>query len=141
MRRGRPDRGRSDRGRSDGGRSDHGQDRRPRDHLSADHGGQSVRLEFHNLGTMPCDLVIVLTSLPADALPVKDGRVDVPEDGSGPVRNMSGGEFPDELQPGAAQTVDLGLESIPATDDRVVLCNGAGDYQRGRSAASLRFDR
>ncbi len=108
--------------------------------LTSDHGGQTVRLELHNIGTTPCDLVIVLTSLPAGALPVKDGRVDVPEDGSGPVRNMSGGEFPDELQPGAAQTVDLGLESIPATDDRVVLCNGVGDYKAGRFAF-LRFDR
>ena len=44
--------------------------------LSPDHAGTVVNLELRNVGSSePCDLIVVLTSLPVDALPVDNGRV------------------------------------------------------------------
>jgi hypothetical protein len=34
----------------------------------------------------------------------------------------------------------MALEGAPKTDDRIILCNGVGDYSAGRYAA-LRFQR
>jgi hypothetical protein len=34
----------------------------------------------------------------------------------------------------------MALEGTPKTEDRIILCNGAGDYEHGRYAV-LRFDR
>jgi hypothetical protein len=45
--------------------------------LSPDHAGTVVNLELRNVGSEPCDLIVVLTSLPVDALPVESGRVVV----------------------------------------------------------------
>jgi hypothetical protein len=114
--------------------------------LGTDHGGSSVRFELHNVGTMPCDLVVALTSLPMDALPVKDGQVViVNSDGPGIVRPITTYENAPpftlgRVEPGAVFQAEVALEGGPKTEDRVLLCNGVGDYQHGRYAA-LRFDR
>lgn len=106
-----------------------------------DHAGASVRLELRNVGKLPCDLIVGLTTLPADALPVVDGQVVITRDGSpGGVRPQDGGEFPGSVAPGDLQVLDLALEGTPSTEDRVIFCNGPGEYEQGRYA-TLRFDR
>jgi hypothetical protein len=107
--------------------------------IPVDHAGVSVRLELRNVGTLPCDLIVGLTTLPADALPVVDGQVVITRDGSpGGVRPQD--EFPGSVAPGELQALDLALEGTPRTEDRVIFCNGAGEYEQGRYA-TLRFDR
>jgi hypothetical protein len=44
------------------------------------------------------------------------------------------------VQPGAGFKIELALESAPKTADRIILCNGIGDYENGRYAV-LRFSR
>jgi hypothetical protein len=109
--------------------------------LAADHAGPSVRFDLHNVGTTPCDLVPVLTSLPVEALPVKDGQVIIDESGSGgPVRPANGPGGLRRVAPGAVFQIEVALVSTPKTEDRIILCNGAGDYEHGRYAV-LPFDR
>ena len=114
--------------------------------LATDHASSNVRFELHNSGTAPCDLVVALTSLPKDALPVKDGQVVIVEsDSPGVVRPITTYENAPSyvlahIAPGADLQVEIALEGAPKTDDRVLLCNGVGDYQHGRYAV-LRFDR
>lgn len=114
--------------------------------LETDHAGSAVRFELHNVGTMPCDLVVALTSLPATALPVKDGRVVIVDgDGPGIVRPITTYENAPpftlgRIEPGAVFTAEVALEGAPSAEDRVLFCNGDGDYQHGRYAV-LRFDR
>ena len=67
-----------------------------------------------------------------------DGRVVVDDSGAGPVRSLA--EFPGAVEPGAELPLELALEGTPKTEDRIILCNGVGDYQHGRYAV-LRFDR
>ena len=94
-----------------------------------------------DVGTLPRDLIVGLTTLPAAALPVGDGQVVITRDGSsGGVRPQDGGEFPRSLGPGELQALDLALEGTPSTEDRVIFCNGPGEYEQGRYA-TLRFDR
>lgn len=114
--------------------------------LATDHAGSSVRFELHNSGTTACDLVVALTSLPINALPVKDGRVVIVDgDSPGIVRPITTYETVPpytlaRVEPGADFRAEIALEGAPKTEDRVLLCNGVGDYARGRFAA-LRFDR
>ena len=112
--------------------------------LAADHAGSAVRFSLHNGGTTPCDLIVVLGSMKPTALPVKDGMVVVSDTGaSGTVRFPYGGGttgFVARIQPGETFETEVALEGPPATDERIVLCNGTGDYQNGRWAL-LRFDR
>lgn len=109
--------------------------------IPVDHAGQSVRLELRNVGTQPCDLFVGQTTLPADQLPVVDGQVVITRDGTpGGVRPMDGGEAPGSVAPGDVTTLDLALEGTPKTEDRVIFCNGPGEYELGRYA-TLRFDR
>lgn len=114
--------------------------------LATDHAGSSVRFELHNVGRTPCDLVVALTSLPIDALPVKDGQVVIVDgDGPGIVRPITTYESAPtftlgRIEPGAVFQAEVALEGAPKTEDRVLLCNGVGEYQHGRYAA-LRFDR
>jgi hypothetical protein len=114
--------------------------------LATDHAGSSVRFELHNVGTTPCDLVVALTSLPIDALPVKDGQVVIVDgDGPGIVRPITTYESAPtftlgRIEPGAVFQAEVALEGAPKTEDRVLLCNGVGEYRHGRYAA-LRFDR
>jgi hypothetical protein len=112
--------------------------------LAADHAGSAVRFELHNSGTLACDIVLVLTSLKADALPVKDGQVVI-SDGDGPVRPDMTYESQapytlGHVLPGADFTQEIAMEGAPKAEDRVLLCNGVGDYEHGRFAP-LRFDR
>jgi hypothetical protein len=44
------------------------------------------------------------------------------------------------VEPGTTFQAEVALDGAPKTDDRLVFCNGVGDYQRGRYAI-LRFDR
>ncbi len=111
--------------------------------LITDHAGSSVRLELHNVGTTPCDVTPVLTSLSPDALPVQDGQVVIDSSGApGTVQMAMGGPagYLKRVMPGEAYEVEIALEGAPKTDERIILCNGAGDYARGRYAV-LRFDR
>lgn len=110
--------------------------------LSADHAGPNIQLALRNVGTSACDIEVVSTSLPADALPVKDGRVVVDASGVGPVRPTMGGPAGSlaQVAPGAEFNFEVALEGTPKTDDRVILCNGVGDYADRRYAV-LRFDR
>ena len=114
--------------------------------LATDHAGSSVRFELHNVSTTPCDLVVALTSLPIDALPVKDGHVVIDDSGApGTVRPITTYESAPtftlgRVEAGAVFQSEVALEGTPKTEDRVILCNGVGDYQHGRYAV-LRFDR
>jgi hypothetical protein len=109
--------------------------------LATDHAGPSVRLELRNVGATPCNLIMVLTDLSADALPVKDGRVVIDENGAGgPVRPANDSIGMGRSEPGAVFQLEVALVSTPKTEDRIILCNGAGDYEHGRFAI-LRFDR
>jgi hypothetical protein len=114
--------------------------------LATDHAGSSVRFDLHNVVTTPCDLVVGLTSLPVAALPVKDGHVVIDESGApGTVRPITTYESAPtftlgRVERGAVFQTELALEGAPKTEDRVILCNGVGDYQHGRYAV-LRFDR
>jgi hypothetical protein len=114
--------------------------------LATDHAGSNVRFELHNSGTTACDLLVALTSLPISALPVKDGRVVIVDgDGPGIVRPVTTYENAPpytlgRVEPGADFRAEIALDSTPKSEDRVLLCNGVGDYAHGRFAA-LRFDR
>jgi len=111
--------------------------------LITDHAGSSVRLELLNVGTTPCDLTPVLTTLSPDALPVQDGQVVIDSSGApGTVQMAMGGPagYLKRVMPGETYKVEIALEGAPKTDERIILCNGAGDYARGRYAV-LRFDR
>lgn len=127
--------------------------------LSADHAGAVVNLELRNVGSEPCDLIVVLTSLPVDALPVESGRVVV-YDTAGGVATGPDGEMPAGLPmvgrptqingvtatfgqpvgPGDVARFQVAFDSTPRTDNRVIFCNGAGQYAAGRRAV-LTFDR
>lgn len=112
--------------------------------LATDHAGSNVRLSLHNAGTVPCELIVVLGSMPANALPVKSGQVVIDDSGApGTVRFPYGGGttgFLQRIQPGETYETEIALEGAPKTDERIVLCNAAGDYEHGRYAL-LRFDR
>ena len=126
--------------------------------LSPDHAGTVVNFELRNVGSEPCDLIVVLTSLAVDALPVDSGRV-VTYDG-GAVQMGPDGSLPtgvpivgyvgpgnkvtatlgQSVQPGDVARFQVPFDSTPRTDNRVILCNGAGQYAAGRRAV-LVFDR
>ena len=112
--------------------------------LAADHAGSAVRLILHNGGATPCELIVVLGSMAPTALPVEDGKVVVSDTGApGTVRLPYGAGttgFLARIQPGETFETEVALEGPPATDERIVLCDAAGDYQNGRWAL-LRFDR
>ena len=114
--------------------------------LETDHAGSAIRFELHNSGTMACDLVVALTSLPITALPVKDGRVVIVDgDGPGIVRPVTTYESAPlytlgRVEPGADFSPEIALDSTPSSEDRVLFCNGVGDYGHGRFVG-LRFDR
>ena len=127
--------------------------------LAQDSGPASVRLELMNVGSTPCELVPMLTVLPPDALPVIDGRVvmtlsgndDRPEpmeayvELNGEVVVREGGSMTEQgwvtrVNPGDEVMLDIGLEGIPDRSERIVVCNGRGDYEAGRYAV-VAFDR
>jgi hypothetical protein len=127
--------------------------------LSPDHAGTVVNFELRNVGSEACDLIVVLTSLAVDALPVDSGRV-VTYDG-GAVQMGPDGSLPTGVPivgyvgPGNKVTATLGQSvqpgdvarlqvaffgGTPRADNLVILCNGAGQYAAGRRAM-LAFDR
>jgi hypothetical protein len=117
--------------------------------LSSPNGAPIVQLELRNVGTKPCDLVVALTSMPMNLLPVKNGQVVIDAGGvPGAIQPEGGGPVgasPDaytlaHVQPGGAFKSEMALDGVPKTDDRIILCNGVGDYEAGRYAA-LRFQR
>jgi pectin methylesterase-like acyl-CoA thioesterase len=115
--------------------------------LSTDHAGATVRFELQNTGATPCDLFVGLTSLSVDALPLKDGRVVITNADPGPgiVRPITTYENSEpyslgRVQPGASFSIEIALEGAPRAEERVLLCNGPGDYEHRRYAI-LRFDR
>jgi hypothetical protein len=104
--------------------------------LSPDHVGAVVNLELRNVGSSePCDLIVVLTSLPVDALPVDNGRV-ITYDGRaiaiGPDGSMPAGlpmvGRPDQIngvtatpgqsvRPGDVARFQVAFDSTPRTDN------------------------
>jgi hypothetical protein len=115
--------------------------------LAVDHAGQSVWLELRNVGTKPCDIFPGLTSLPVGALPTNAGRVVIDPSNTGPIVPMDVGitlngelVMVGTIRPNDVALIQLGLDGTPKTEERVILCNGVGDYALGRYAV-LRFDR
>jgi hypothetical protein len=115
--------------------------------LAVDHAGQSVWLELRNVGTKPCDIFPGLTSLPIGALPTNAGRVVIDPSNTGPIRPQDVGitlngerVMVGTIRPNDVAVIQLGLDGTPKTDERVILCNGVGDYELGRYTV-LRFDR
>lgn len=105
-----------------------------------------VRYELRNVGRLPCDFVVAYTSLSPDSLPVRGGRV-VLTDAGGPDAVMPDVTYerPPEytlgrIDAGGTGSWEVALEGAPATGERIIFCNGVGDYQRGRYAL-LRFER
>ena len=126
--------------------------------LSPDHAGPVVNFELRNVGSEACDLIVVATSLPVDALPVDSGRV-VTYDGNAIQMGPDGGlptgvpivgylgqvnkvtaTGSQSVQPGDVARLQVAFSGTPGTDNLVILCNGAGQYAAGRRAA-LTFDR
>jgi hypothetical protein len=121
-------------------------------------GPQSVWVELSNVGTQPCDLVVIRTELAPDALPLEGERVILsvsgsPEDEAYPMDayveidgQPAGVEDPVRagrqaiVEPGKTARVQLALTGTPDREERVIVCNGPGDYEVGRYAV-LRFDR
>lgn len=122
--------------------------------LSADTAPADAWLDLENVGTKVCPLIAVLASEP-DALPI-DGQQVVTALDSGaaePIETyvevngtpVDRGEVTDEgwvtdVAPGDRVRLQIAFEGIPDAGERVVLCNGAGDYAAGRFAV-LRFER
>ena len=126
--------------------------------LAQDSGPQSVWLELSNVAAEPCDLVVIRTELDPNALPLDGDRVMLSMSGT-----PAGEAYPMEayveiggapvsyddpvrtgrqavVEPGETARVQLALTGMPEREERVVVCNGPGDYEAGRYAV-LRFDR
>ena len=117
-------------------------------------GPVDVWVELTNVGTRPCDLVGALSQVPPDAMPVVDGRVvmslggepdavvpleTIVEINGQPVVRADGGVMTDEgwisvVHPGDVARIQIGFEARPDVGERVLICNGAGDYEAGRYA-------
>jgi len=127
--------------------------------LTQDRAPAAARVELTNLGAKACELVPVLSSLPARSLPVADGRVQLSlsgaDDAAAPMEayvelngepvDRPGGLLTEQgwvtrVDPGDTVLLDVGLERIPDAWERFLICNGPGDYEAGRYAV-LGFDR
>ena len=127
--------------------------------LAQDSGPAAVRLELTHVGSTPCELVPMLTPLPPEELPVVDGRVVMTlsgdDDRPAPMEayvELNGEPFAREgmmteqgwvtrVHPGDEVMLDIGLQGIPPDrSERIVVCNGRGDYETGRYAV-VAFDR
>ena len=105
--------------------------------------------ELTNRGSLPCELAGALTEVAPDALPVEAGRVvfDLRGEPQSVDRMEAysevGGqavEQPPIVQPGQTVRTQLTMSGTPERAERILLCNGPGDYERGRYAV-LRFER
>ena len=116
--------------------------------------GQSVWVELTNVGSEACELLVVMSEAPG-ALPIGDGgRVEASLGGEGGHRTLEemyveingqarGGQEAGQsvpVAPGESARLQIALTGIPEREDRVILCNGEGDYERGRYAV-LEFER
>ena len=115
--------------------------------------GQSVWIELTNVGSEACELLVVMSDAPG-ALPVDGGRVATSPGGEGGHRTLeemyveiegqaSGGGQPGAsvpVAPGQTARLQIASTGVPELEDRVILCNGEGDYERGRYAV-LKFER
>ena len=117
--------------------------------VSSPIGDPIIELELDNVGTKSCDLVVALTSMPMDSLPVKNGQVlidaagipgAIEPEGGGPVGAPADAYTLAHVRPGGVFTSEQALENAPKAGDRIILCNGVGDYEAGRYA-TLRFQR
>lgn len=126
--------------------------------LEQDSGPQSVWLQLSNVGDDPCELVVIRSELAPDALPLDGERLALnvsgsPADRAYPMdayveidRQPVTVEDPVRagrhalVDPGRTARVQLALTSVPEAEERVIACNGPGDYEAGRYAV-LRFDR
>lgn len=121
--------------------------------LSVDSAHHSIWLELTNAGTTPCEVSAVLTDSP-DEMPVVGGRADLgsatdPEAERYPmlgyievdgVPAAHEGDLAVTVPPGSVARMQLAFTGIPDRGERVILCNGPGDYEAGRYAV-LRFNR
>jgi hypothetical protein len=121
--------------------------------LEVDTAHHSVWLELTNAGTTPCEISVVLTDTPHD-MPVVDRRADLgsatdPEAERYPmlgytevdgVQAAGEGDLSVTVPPGSVARMQFGSTDIPDNGERVILCNGPGDYEAGRYAV-LRFNR
>jgi len=116
--------------------------------LSADSAGPTVWIELRNAGDTPCDLLAVMSEAP-DELPMSEGRVAFPQSGAGVHRyveemyvEVDGEAAGSAGTPGEAVTIEptetgrlqIAFKGVPEREERVILCNGEGDYERGRYA-------
>ena len=109
----------------------------------------SLWLELANVGTQPCELVAMLSPVPADAMPVEGGQVVTSLSGEpdaiSPIEfaaeKPDGGPFLRDprgaaiILPGDRVRVQLGFKSKPEVGVLVIVCNGPGDYEAGRYTA------
>jgi hypothetical protein len=119
-------------------------------------GPPSVWLELENVGSQPCAFVPLLASMPAESLPVSGGEVviDMSGDPNIPYPMEAHVELNGEraegligeedwatvVNPGDRIRLQLALKGTPDEGERVVICNGAGDYEAGRYAV-IAFER
>jgi len=115
--------------------------------------GPTVWIELTNVGTEACELLVVMSEAP-ETLPVEGGRVAASLGGEGGHRTLEemyveidgqarGGQEPGEsvpVAPGESARLQIAFTGVPEREDRVILCNGEGDYGRGRYAV-LEFER
>jgi len=105
--------------------------------IATDQPPGALWLELENVGTAPCQLYGLLTDHAGDALPVVDGTValgEIVEDTYFMGIQVDGSPVPGQgvnLRPGKVARLAI---AGPATAERVVLCNGQGDYEAGRFA-------
>jgi hypothetical protein len=121
--------------------------------LERSSGPPSVWLELENVGAAPCALVPMLAAMPPDALPVGNGRVVMGTSGdpaipypleayvelNGEPVQRGDGEMTDEgwvtvVEPGDVVRLQLAFTGVSEVGERLVLCNGVGDYEAGRFA-------
>lgn len=102
-------------------------------------GSDEVALTIVNVGQVPCELVVFIiddVNGPVDpvALPVRDGRVDFESTDFFEMEAAEGVEAGvPVIQPGEERSLTFGFQGRPMVT-RVVLCDGVGDYERGRYA-------
>ena len=125
--------------------------------LPADSASHDLWLELRNTGTEPCELLAVLTTLPSDRLPTREGRIVLgsgtasPPDDTIPLDayvevdgrqegSEAGDGRPTVVSPGQVARIQLAQTGIPDVGERVIACMASGDYERGRYV-SLRYAR
>lgn len=104
--------------------------------LSAASAQANTWFELTNTGANPCDLVVIVTQLPPDQLPIVNGMVQLDALGAGTVVDS----VDSAVQPGTLARWQEQLPTDPGSvvsGVRIILCNGPGDYQAGRYAISL----